>query len=121
TTLPRARRSVPRVAGLCRPRLLDALDRVHVTGLGLVVAPPGAGKTTLMAQWAQTAGTGVAWLRVERDDVTPERLVDRLAQAVGPALDAPPAGVASPDELAVAIERRAAPLLLVLDDLHAIV
>ncbi|GEA89767.1 hypothetical protein CCE01nite_37160 [Cellulomonas cellasea] len=111
---------MPRVSGVRRPRLLGALDRVLVTRLGLVVAPPGAGKTTLMAHWAQTVGADVAWLRVERDDVAPERLVDRLAQALGELLDPPPTGASSPAELAVAIERRTAPLVLVLDDLHTI-
>lgn len=120
TTLPRARRSVPRVAGVRRARLLATLDRVLVTRLGLVVAPPGAGKTTLMAHWAHTVGADVAWLRVEREDVAPGRLVERIAQALGEVLDLPPSGAASPDELAVAIERRVAPLVLVLDDLHTI-
>lgn len=119
TTLPRARRSVPRVAGVRRARLLAALDRVLVTRLGLVVAPPGAGKTTLMAHWAHTVGADVAWLRVEREDEAPGRLVDRLAQALGEVLDLP-AGTSSLDELAVAIERRTAPLVLVLDDVHTI-
>ncbi|MGW6132015.1 BTAD domain-containing putative transcriptional regulator [Cellulomonas sp. NPDC055163] len=103
-----------------RPRLLAALDRVLVTRLGLVVAPPGAGKTTLMAHWAHTVGADVAWLRVEREDEAPGRLVDRLAQALGEVLDLPASGASSPEELAVATERRTAPLVLVLDDLHTI-
>ncbi|WP_258724121.1 BTAD domain-containing putative transcriptional regulator [Cellulomonas sp. NS3] len=102
-----------------RARLLAALDRVLVTRLGLVVAPPGAGKTTLMAHWAHTVAADVAWLRVEREDVAPGRLVDRLSQALGEVLDLP-SGASSSEELAVAIERRTAPLVLVLDDLHTI-
>jgi hypothetical protein len=115
--LPRARTSAPDGGGLRRPRLLHALDDVRRARFGLVVAPPGAGKTTLLAQWAAGCGDDVAWLRVDRDDGPPGRLTTRLAEALQAHLPAGerPATVA---QLAVALDHRPAPLVVVLDDLH---
>jgi LuxR family transcriptional regulator, maltose regulon positive regulatory protein len=57
-----------------------------------VTAPPGYGKTTLMAQWAQRIGSRVAWLSCDDADNDPVVLLSALALAldrigpVGPAI-----------------------------------
>jgi LuxR family transcriptional regulator, maltose regulon positive regulatory protein len=48
-----------------------------------VTAPPGYGKTTLMAQWAQRLGSGVAWLSCDDTDNDPVVLLSALAAALG--------------------------------------
>ncbi|WP_146900907.1 BTAD domain-containing putative transcriptional regulator [Cellulomonas aerilata] len=83
------------------------------------MAPPGAGKTTLMAQWAATCGTDVAWLRVDRDDGADGRLAARLSEALTDHLVLG-GGPATMTQLAIAVERRTEPLVLVLDDLHTV-
>src|SRR4029450_5557969 len=55
--------AIPRIRPelLTRSPLLEALDQATVRGLTLVCTPPGFGKTTLLAQWAQIARGRVAW------------------------------------------------------------
>ncbi|HKQ00172.1 MAG TPA: LuxR C-terminal-related transcriptional regulator [Actinomycetes bacterium] len=53
-----------------RPRLLS------------VVAPPGYGKTTLLAQWAQRNQRRVAWISVDHHDNDPAVLLTYLAAAL---------------------------------------
>ena len=48
-----------------------------------VAAPPGYGKTTLMAQWAQRSGSRVAWLSCDDADNDPVVLLSALAVALG--------------------------------------
>src|SRR3954451_23131229 len=76
----------PAASGLTRPRLLRSLDRVLDTRLGIVAAPAGSGKTTLMAQWTRTAGMPVAWHRAEPADSAADALVGRLWAVLAPAL-----------------------------------
>jgi LuxR family maltose regulon positive regulatory protein len=54
-----------------RPRLVRRLNAAVRGALTLVVAPPGYGKTTAVAQWARTQPAPVAWVRCDRtrDDV----------------------------------------------------
>ncbi|MBD8063474.1 BTAD domain-containing putative transcriptional regulator [Oceanitalea stevensii] len=115
--VPRASTAAPQVSGLRRPQLLRALDTVARDRMGLVVAPPGTGKTTLMAQWAAASGLPVAWCRL--DAGATRRLVPLLHRALAPHLprdDAPE----SPEQLALTLERLTGPVLLVLDDLHVL-
>src|ERR1700757_4689906 len=42
-------------------------------------APPGYGKTTLLAQWAERIGSRVAWLSCDRGDNDPVVLLTALA------------------------------------------
>jgi LuxR family maltose regulon positive regulatory protein len=55
----------------------EGLARLRDAGpqrLTLVAAPPGFGKTTLLAQWVGEAdGPAVAWLTVDEDDNDPAR------------------------------------------------
>ncbi|WP_152192775.1 BTAD domain-containing putative transcriptional regulator [Georgenia satyanarayanai] len=115
--LPRASTAVPQVNGLHRPQLLRALDAVARDRMGLVVAPPGTGKTTLMAQWAGISGLPVAWCRLDAGSTG--RLVPLLHRALAPHLPGDTAP-ATPEQLALSLEGLPGPVLLVLDDLHVL-
>jgi len=85
---------------LARPRLLSLLDRGLAVRLTLLSAPPGYGKTTLMAQWLaerfpehtsphpnppppeREGETLVAWYKVSEADNTPGNFVEGLAAAI---------------------------------------
>ena len=71
-----------------RKRLLSTSDALRDFSILLVQAPPGFGKTSLLAQWRkeiQATGTAVAWTSSQqRDD--PHRFVRTLALAVRVAL-----------------------------------
>jgi LuxR family maltose regulon positive regulatory protein len=72
----------PPAFALARAHLLRRLDasRAHVT---LLVAPPGFGKTVLMAQWARAQPEGsVAWVTLDDADNDPRLLVTNLVAAV---------------------------------------
>ena len=59
-----------RAGVVARTTLLERLfasDEPLIT----VVAPPGYGKTTLLAQWAERLGPGVAWVSCEKADNDP--------------------------------------------------
>ncbi|GAA3914322.1 LuxR C-terminal-related transcriptional regulator [Microbacterium invictum] len=72
-----------------RPRLREQLDSGLSSPLSLVVAPAGAGKTVLLAQWVQSRpDLTVAWLDITAADnearVFAHRLIDAIdAQAPG--------------------------------------
>ncbi|WP_394561108.1 LuxR C-terminal-related transcriptional regulator [Aquipseudomonas alcaligenes] len=54
-----------------RQRLLEELQRMMQSRVGLVTGSPGFGKTTLLAQWRQEmmrSGADVAWLSLSADD-----------------------------------------------------
>lgn len=63
---------------LKRTRLMERIHAGMQRALMLVVAPAGFGKTTLIADWAQTASRPVAWLSLERTDHTPDRFLSYL-------------------------------------------
>src|ERR687889_856338 len=57
-----------------RPRLLDTLDGGDERALTLVSAPPGYGKSLLLAHWVRSRSTvPTAWVNVEEDDEDPRR------------------------------------------------
>ena len=50
----------------------------------LVCAPPGYGKTLLLADWTRrTADDTTAWVSLDRDDNDPERLCAGIVAALG--------------------------------------
>jgi len=123
---------------VARPRLSARLQRSLQRPLTIVVAPPGFGKTTLVAAWVSellAAGSAqVAWLALDEADSDParfwsgvtaglERVEPALGQELGPLLGAspplPPAQLLTPliNRLAA---RVAPPLLLILDDYHRV-
>ena len=107
--------AIPLAEGLQRPRLLRRLDGVLGVRLGSVVAPPGTGKTTLIAHWARRAPVDVAWYRCERADAS---LLAGLARAIEPV-----SRLGTPyrlDELLRGLDERDSPLVLVLDDVHLV-
>lgn len=118
-----------------RPRLFELLEDGLRRGraLTLVAAPPGYGKTTLIADWLRTTNRTPAWLTLEESDNDSPRflrcLVASLARALpGFAISSLlPADALTPpqEEIQVTLllnELLAlrAELLLVLDDYHLI-
>lgn len=95
-----------------------------------VTAPPGYGKTTLLAQWAEAEDRPVAWATVDPLDDDPAALLSLLAlacSAVSPAVAAvademrgtgPTMLGRSAPLLAAALARAPAPFVLFVDDLH---
>lgn len=117
TESPRVLHAIPVAAGLPRPRLMARLNEVLDARVGIVVAPPGAGKTNLMARWARQAPVDVVWHRATPQDADPDELVRRLGDTLRPlAPGRPPARDAQ--ELLATIAAHASPLVLVIDDLQ---
>jgi LuxR family maltose regulon positive regulatory protein len=65
---------------VARPRLLRRID--PAARVALVVAPPGFGKTTLVAQWAQLCPDPLAWISLDLLDETPEVFWAHVIEAV---------------------------------------
>jgi DNA-binding SARP family transcriptional activator len=82
--IPRAKVTAPPAEGLDRARLHDVLDHDGAR-LVLVTAPPGAGKTTMLAHYAATRR--VAWYQADERDGSAEALERHLVAAVCAALD----------------------------------
>jgi LuxR family maltose regulon positive regulatory protein len=129
------KQTVPPVRpGVARPRLEERLATAR-TGLTVVVAPAGWGKTSLVSRWAATAAGDVAlaWVSLDESDDEPLRfwsyLLSALARAGDTVSTAPAAALASSSGGPIA---QALPLLLneladspvehvvVLDDYHLI-
>ncbi len=77
-----------------RPRLLELLDSGREHALTLVCAPPGYGKTALLAEWREQERDErpFAWLTLDHDDVDPVRLWAHLIWAIretSPELEGP--------------------------------
>jgi len=93
--------------------------------LVLVSAPAGFGKTTLLSEWLSTGRfrDGVAWLALDTGDNDPARFWSYAAAALHmahPALADPAGSPADPDALLHRLRHVDAPLVLILDDYHAI-
>ena len=116
-----------------RPRLFERLEAP--CPLTLVSALAGFGKTTLVSDWLQGSRSTAGWLSLDPADSEPRRFLSYLVGAVGEALAEP-----GPSEelgallrtpqlppvetlltpLINELSRRAAKLVLVLDDYHVI-
>jgi len=122
----------PEPAGLFRGRLLD----VAAHRVGLVLAPAGHGKTTLLGQAASQFDGAVAWYRIDAGDRNPGELAGRIGRTL---LKLRPGGAGSRavtsfdalgpfdafssfEDVAAALDGIQADraLLLVLDDFHEI-
>ncbi len=126
------RHPVLRPGTVGRPRLIDLLAPGKLCPVVSVVAPPGFGKTTLLAQWAGQGGQAFAWVSVEEPDNDPKVLLSYIAAAlnsVAPIGDEVFAALASPGSsvpgtvvprLAAAFSAMTAPVVLVLDDVHVL-
>ncbi len=117
--LASAKMRIPAIRGLTRERVLLTLDRIWDHRLGLVLAPPGAGKTTALAQYAGSVDIPVAWYRAETTDGDAGVMIAYLARALGDVLGLPTAERTDVESLVDALEGSGAPtVLLVIDDLH---
>ena len=121
---PAARRGMVRRTGLV-DRLLAADEPVIS-----VVAPPGYGKTTLLAQWAERRGPRVAWVSCEGTHNDPVALWSALIKAlnaIGPVDSAAThqlatngSGIGAVPGFVAAIESIGEPVTVVLDHLEVI-
>lgn len=109
------RLAVPGVGGLVRPRLLTQLDGLLAGRLGVVVAGPGHGKTTLMGHWAQRTPIDVVWTRAQAG--ARDGLMGQLGAAVQELVPGGPP-VAELEALLRVVEKHDSPLVLVVDDVH---
>jgi LuxR family transcriptional regulator, maltose regulon positive regulatory protein len=131
----------PPPGDLTRPRLFSLLDEVlsESKRLGLVCAPAGYGKTTLVADWIRTLKAhsyqlpvAVAWLSLEESENDPQQfllyLIESLQRALGSdaeiALLAQSIPASTPQailsRLVNLLSAQPGTLLLVLDDYQAI-
>jgi LuxR family maltose regulon positive regulatory protein len=110
--------------------LLELLRDENGPPIVTVVAPPGYGKTTLLAEWTESSDLAVAWVSVDERDNDPKVLLTYVAAAldavepvdsgVFDALASPGssiAGVVTP-RLGRAFASMPRPIVLVLDDMH---
>jgi LuxR family transcriptional regulator, maltose regulon positive regulatory protein len=96
----------------------------------MLVAPPGYGKTTVLAQWAERLGSKVAWVSCDRTDNDPAALWAAVAASVdavagtgpGPAqvLSARGGGVDVVPAFVAALEQASSPMTIVLDHLEEV-
>ena len=120
---PRHLKAVPAVGRdlVRRTTLLDRLSRTVAQPLVLLTAPPGYGKTTALMQWVEQDQREVVWVTVEDADNDPNRMLGRLAAALGDA-PAPSVAAARPQptlwHLVERIRTRKDPVVVVLDDIH---
>ena len=130
--VPRSKTAVPDLPPwfVRRVPLLAALDRGAASALTLVCAPPGYGKTVLLADWVRGSGSPSAWVTVDEDD-DDERLWAAVLAAVTTCPAVPPSsrlhrvvvapGAVGPDvtsEVLEALEDLPVPIVLVIDDAH---
>jgi ATP/maltotriose-dependent transcriptional regulator MalT len=123
----------PRGSVVPRPRLAALVDRGGRSKLTLVSAPPGFGKSTLLADWAaaEAAPTrSVAWVSLDSADSDPSLFwryvvasLQRVAPHVAEAItvdDVKGGGAAMLTRLLNAMAESDGDLVLILDDYHAI-
>jgi LuxR family transcriptional regulator, maltose regulon positive regulatory protein len=126
----KVRRPQVRPGTVPRPFLLERLRGGDRPPIVSVVAPPGYGKTTLLAQWAERNGQSFAWVSVDEADNDPKVLLSYVAEAldaveplgerVFDALASPGSSVPGSvvPRLGSAFSSMTAPVALVLDDVH---
>jgi LuxR family transcriptional regulator, maltose regulon positive regulatory protein len=116
-----------------RSGLVDRLAGAGSCPIVSVVAPPGYGKTTVLAQWAERGGRAFAWVSVDERDNDPRVLLGWVARALDGV--APVGGrvfeaLASPGcsvrgsvvpRLGAALWSMTVPVVLVVDDVHVLV
>jgi LuxR family maltose regulon positive regulatory protein len=75
-------RPLVRAGTIRRVSLLDGLADGDPRRIVSVVAPPGYGKTTLLAQWAGQSSAAFAWVSVDERDNDPKVLLTYVAEAL---------------------------------------
>ena len=112
---------VPDVPSMGLDRLDARLDGVWNHRLGLVVAPAGSGKTSLLARFAARAPGPVGWYRAEGWDSEEAALIRHLEAALAPVLPGIPRRWATVADAANALAGWSGDrILLVVDDLHTL-
>ncbi len=113
-----------------RSSLLEQLMRDASCPIVSVVAPPGYGKTTLLAQWAADNRQAFAWVSVDEQDNDPKVLLSYVAKAldavqpvdgrVFEALARPVSSVPGSvvPRLGAAFWSMTVPVVLIVDDVH---
>jgi LuxR family maltose regulon positive regulatory protein len=121
---------VPHESTVSRERLTGLLLAEPRPSTVVIVAPPGYGKTVLLADWAARETRDVAWLTLGEYDNEPSVFFTYLAAAIdriGPIDPGIAAALATPGSrilatavprLATELHRRRRPAVLMLDDVH---
>jgi LuxR family transcriptional regulator, maltose regulon positive regulatory protein len=129
-TASKLRRPLVRHGTVSRSPLVERLAHGDRRPIVSVVAPPGYGKTTVLAQWAERNGQSFAWVSVDERDNDPKVLLTYVAQAldavepiderVFDALASPGSSVPGSvlPRLGSAFSSMTTPVALVLDDVH---
>lgn len=127
--------SAPRSGWVDRSRLFALLNEGVISGgkITIVSAPPGYGKTTLVASWLNGAKHPFSWLTLDEGDNDPARFFAYMIAAIEPVTGIPGDALADvlrssklpPVEILVtllgnAIASSEIPFVFVLDDYHVI-
>ena len=106
---------------VARPGLVNRLRAATGQQLLTVVAPAGYGKTTLLSQWAERDERAFAWVSLDERDDDPSVLLRYVAAALERAGVLDDAVLDTRlSTLSTGIARAAAPVVIVLDDVHRI-
>jgi len=126
------RRPLTRPGTILRLPLVERLAQAEPRPIVSVVAPPGYGKTTMLAQWAERNGQSFAWVSVDENDNDPKVLLTYVAEALNAvqpvgervfdALASPASSVPGSvvPRLGAAFAAMTTPVTLVLDDVHVL-
>jgi LuxR family maltose regulon positive regulatory protein len=127
---PKLHRPAVREGIVPRSALLSRLRSSRHVPIVSIVAGPGFGKTSLLAQWAKVDRRPFAWVSVDERDNDPEVLLNYLTAALdriepidAASLDAPALQGASIDDTSIprlgnALATMRRPFVLALDDVH---